>query len=163
DAAAGKTTGNADLRQADKRVDPAVDAEGGGVQRIVRSEDNVDAVKTETGFVHEVGADDPRLVQRQQLALTVALIAAARVAVGIRVRWLITLVPLYRVIEIQRVFIGNDLADVRGALLDVHGRNCGGYELVCAGVHRGKQREQAANDGIARSLRLGDLSCGQRG
>ena len=61
----------------------AVDAEGGGAQRVVRGEDDVDAVEADARFVDQGRADDPGIVEREQLPLAITLIAAAGKAVAV--------------------------------------------------------------------------------
>ena len=127
---------------------------------VVGIERNVNPVGAGAELVHQRRADGPDFIHRQKLAMPVAHVAFVRKTVAVGGRRLIPLVALDRVIEIQAMVGAQQVAEIDGALLDIHGRRRRSHKRRCAGVGHRNQGQQFLNDGVAgrgglRSLRRG--------
>src|ERR1044072_9986284 len=76
--------GGAHLRQTDWLSHTVLDAEIEWVELCVRRKDDVDAIETETRFVHDCRTERVRLVQRENLAPRLARVAEVRDRVSLQ-------------------------------------------------------------------------------
>src|SRR4029077_4375703 len=107
------------------------------------------------------GTDYPGFVHADELAPATSLIAFVGETVVVGAGRFVPEVLLDRVIDVEPVRLGENLAEVGRALGYVHWRRGREGVLIGTGVRRRNQGQQSLDSRVAGGLGLGDLCRGQ--
>ena len=115
------------------------------------------AIEPHSCFVDERGAYGRRFIQCENLADAVAAITESGQIIVLRGGWLVALVLLHCVVDVQAVRLSEALCKVGGALPDIYGRSRITREHTAWLIGNRNKREQISNRRAGGSGRLGAL------